>query len=63
MCICAHIQRHAYVCMLCVWDGVMQNLNEYIWLSIAIYFNLHEEDAVIQERDTLYLNINESLIY
>lgn len=44
--------------------AVMQNLNEYIWLSIAIYFNLHEEDAVIQERDILYLNIiNESPIY
>lgn len=53
------------MCVRCVCEmAVMQNLNEYIWLSIAIYFNLHEEDAVIQERDILYLNIiNESLIY
>lgn len=33
-----------YVCMSCVWDGSdAKNLKEYIWLSITICFDLHEE--------------------
>lgn len=51
---------------MCVGErkmAVMQNVNEYIWSFIAICFKLHEQDAEIQEGDSLYLKIiSESLI-